>query len=514
MKVVCAGCSTKYSIEDDKVVGKTFKVRCRACGLSVVVRGEASAAGTAAAAGGAPVGGGPVWHAVQGGRQIGPFDSGEILRRRTAGELDDGSYVWREGFADWLPLGDVDELRAGVAIAIGPAASPAAPAVALAVFPAPAPVPAASAAPGVAHTAAEGSRLHGERRESSLLFSLDNLAKAAAPAPARARAGGAGGEGSGLIDIRSLARAYEPVARATDAARTSPAAGIGSVEDLPVFPAASFISPSVLIPQAPRRDRRLVVGLAAAGGLIAICATLLIVIAFTRGGRVASPEAARSPEAQRFAKNDPPAAERGASPTVVEPPAVPRTEPAVPRTEPPAPPAPQARTPTPQVRTPSPTPQVRTPSPTPQVRTPSPTPQVRTPSPPAPPAPPAGPQCDQVTCVVNGYDSECCRALRGGNPLSGPTTPSPSSSDLPENLDRAAITTGLATISAQRCGGASAATGMVKAQLKVSPAGTVTAVNVQSSPDAALSACIVEQGLKGRFKATQRGGTFSYVWRF
>ena len=505
MKIICAGCSTKYSIEDGKVAGKVFKVRCRACGLAVVVRGEANATGAISAADIAdavdatPASGAPVWHAVQDGRQIGPFDSGELLRRRAAGELDDGSYVWREGFADWQPLGAVDELRSGVVVASGPAAAPATSApVSVAAL-------AASAAPGAVDTGADGSRLHGARRESSLLFSLDGIAKAAAPKAAPARPGAAAGEGSGLIDIRSLARAYEPVARATDAARTRPGADVGSSADLPMFPGAAFMAPTVLIPQAPQRDRRLVVGLAAAAGLIAICATLLVVIALTRGGQPATADGARSVPGPRFAQNDLPVGPRGTSPDVVEPPPVRTPEAKQPdRT-------PEAKQPDRTAKQPDRTakqPDRTTKQPDRTTKQPD-----RTAKQPTPPAAPEDSKCDQVTCIVNGYDSDCCRKLRAGNPLTDPSTPLPTTDPRPENLDRAAITTGLATISMQRCSGVAAATGMVKAQLKVSPAGTVTAVNVQSSPDAALSACVVEQGLRGKFKATQRGGSFSYVWK-
>jgi hypothetical protein len=114
---------------------------------------------------------------------------------------------------------------------------------------------------------------------------------------------------------------------------------------------------------------------------------------------------------------------------------------------------------------------------------------------------------------VNGYDSDCCRALQGGAapPSIGPGPARPA---LPENLDRAAISEGLATISTKRCGGASSATGLVKVQLKVSATGAVTSVTVHSSPDAALSACVVEQAKQGRFRPTQRGASFGYLWRF
>src|SRR5688572_24171802 len=147
MKVACDSCLTKYSIDDDKVAGKVFRIRCRKCGNAIFLRGTAPAAQGPAE---------PGWHAVQRGQQIGPFDSGELLRRRAAGELDDESYVWREGFAEWQTLGSVDELRAA------------------------APLPEAP------EREANASRLRGERNESSALFTLDGLSKLAAPARAPA----------------------------------------------------------------------------------------------------------------------------------------------------------------------------------------------------------------------------------------------------------------------------------------------------------------------------------------
>ncbi|HEY5452899.1 MAG TPA: zinc-ribbon domain-containing protein, partial [Polyangia bacterium] len=57
MKIICDSCGTKYSISDDKVRGKVFKIRCKKCSHIIVVRGgesqdEASAAPAAAAADG------------------------------------------------------------------------------------------------------------------------------------------------------------------------------------------------------------------------------------------------------------------------------------------------------------------------------------------------------------------------------------------------------------------------------------------------------------------------------
>ena len=39
MKIVCDSCGTKYSIADEKVRGKVFKIRCKKCSHIIVVRG-------------------------------------------------------------------------------------------------------------------------------------------------------------------------------------------------------------------------------------------------------------------------------------------------------------------------------------------------------------------------------------------------------------------------------------------------------------------------------------------
>ena len=39
MKIVCDNCSTKYSIADEKVRGKVFKIKCKKCSHIIVVKG-------------------------------------------------------------------------------------------------------------------------------------------------------------------------------------------------------------------------------------------------------------------------------------------------------------------------------------------------------------------------------------------------------------------------------------------------------------------------------------------
>src|SRR5689334_8618716 len=143
MKIVCDNCATKYSIADEKVRGKVFKIRCKKCSHIIVVRGgegvqAQSAGGRGAAAdsgfpgddgqtiaardGGAAQGqaqqaqaaaasADAVWHLVVDREQIGPLTPAEVRAKFAAGEVDVETYAWREGFADWLRLGSIDDFR-------------------------------------------------------------------------------------------------------------------------------------------------------------------------------------------------------------------------------------------------------------------------------------------------------------------------------------------------------------------------------------------------------------------
>lgn len=130
MKIVCDNCATKYSIADEKVRGKVFKIRCKKCSHIIVVRGNEGAAAAAPDAGGdgfpgdeppttvapsgaqgAAAGSDSVWHLVVDREQIGPLTAAEVRQKFAAGEIDVETYAWREGFADWLRLGSIDDFR-------------------------------------------------------------------------------------------------------------------------------------------------------------------------------------------------------------------------------------------------------------------------------------------------------------------------------------------------------------------------------------------------------------------
>src|SRR5438270_6536992 len=133
MKIVCDNCATKYSIADEKVRGKVFKIRCKKCSHIIVVRGnegggpqsvsDAGSGGfpadeeqaTVAADRGTPAGGvgatDAVWHLVIDREQVGPLTPTEVRAKFAAGEIDAETYGWKEGFADWLRVGSIDEFR-------------------------------------------------------------------------------------------------------------------------------------------------------------------------------------------------------------------------------------------------------------------------------------------------------------------------------------------------------------------------------------------------------------------
>src|SRR5215468_8985865 len=107
MKIVCDSCGTKYSISDDKVRGKVFKIRCKKCSHIIVVRGTSDAAAASPAAGGGADAGG--WHLVVDGEQVGPLPESEIRARLQRSEINGETYIWKEGLADWLKLSTVPE---------------------------------------------------------------------------------------------------------------------------------------------------------------------------------------------------------------------------------------------------------------------------------------------------------------------------------------------------------------------------------------------------------------------
>jgi predicted Zn finger-like uncharacterized protein len=241
MRISCQSCAAKYTIADEKVVGKVIKIKCKKCSSTIVVNGNDPGALAQLQADGAgfedqaatqllsqPAPGmmGPAadeWTVSAADDDQRAMTTAQLVSEYQAGALNADTYVWRDGMGDWQPIQQVPELMSLIA---GGAAAPAAaayqaPANGSNPYAAPAPTPmmapvAAASAPATAaataaarRSGARGSNVDlfgagggggddraapaaspsdkhiGERNETSVLFSLKDLGAAEAAAAAK-----------------------------------------------------------------------------------------------------------------------------------------------------------------------------------------------------------------------------------------------------------------------------------------------------------------------------------------
>jgi predicted Zn finger-like uncharacterized protein len=581
MKIVCDACQAKYSISDDKVQGKVFKIRCKKCSNIIVVRGGAQAAEAPAPAaadakdtrvydygyeGGGGGGDEAVWHVVINQDQVGPMTAAEVQQRFSAGEIDAETYAWREGFADWLPLTQVDAFASFLAStstmsAAGGGGSGAAAVSSMfgndesgTVRSDPGDLFAAASAGSssrgkdddgdlfgskpakASHTstqAAAEAKLRGERNENSVLFSLNNLAQLASDKPAPNAGvssmpsghatGAAGGEGSGLIDIRSMANAY--LGGSGAAAKTATASsGIGSIDDLPVFGGGGFSEPAVIVPTASRgQNNKMMYALIGSVAFLAVAAVIMIIVLLKGGDdkkvvvaqgdpKDGSAEAKGNDDSKGSdTKSETPTTNTGSAETPTTNGSA--ADPA--KSEEPAKTAEPAKTEEPVKTEPKKTEPKRTePKKTTQAVAkvePKKTEPKKT-----EPASSGGGGCDEVSCVLNNYEGACCAKFKKKSSGGGTAPKASGGGDLPDALDRAMISDGVNKVKArvQSCGDKSSAKGQVKVSVKVNPGGDVASVSVKNTPDAGLGNCVAAAMQKARFAKTQNGGSFGYPFMF
>jgi predicted Zn finger-like uncharacterized protein len=302
MKIICDACSAKYSIADEKVRGKVFKIRCKKCSNIIVVRGTEEEAAVQRAVPeketqvynyNDPDSEGE-WHLVIDDEQVGPMTADEVRARFAAGDVDEESFIWKDGMGDWEPLTEIPEFadlagseektvaNAGIAsvggspdytadepkseadsifggVDMNESSSPAADDLFASQTAAQKPSDEAAAMFGTGGIdsgnnnifgddpapapASDDQQLTGQRSDNSVLFSISDLAGAnqssrapSSSAPASAPSESGVTEGSGLIDIRSMAQVY--LGDKNSAASDGPSTG--SDDDLPVFSQTGF----------------------------------------------------------------------------------------------------------------------------------------------------------------------------------------------------------------------------------------------------------------------------------
>ncbi|MBK8251925.1 MAG: zinc-ribbon domain-containing protein [Polyangiaceae bacterium] len=276
MKISCQNCSSKYTVSDEKVQGKTVKLKCKKCGATILV----NAGGATTVASGANVADHPsspgdaasadgtsyLVNVADGDQRT--MTVTELVSAYQSQVVTADTYVWADGMGDWQPLGQVEAIVAALnggtpsqppvatppPAAAVPAAASSAEAMASAASLAASARPAARREPqkradvfgneknddvatsaplfsasarAAASNAAAAAKSSAPREENSVLFSLNALTSKSAtqtPAPSAVRKDSR--EDSGLIDLRALAAAAQEKSKAS-APSIPPVGGMG-----------------------------------------------------------------------------------------------------------------------------------------------------------------------------------------------------------------------------------------------------------------------------------------------
>lgn len=334
MKISCQNCSSKYTVSDDKVQGKTVKLKCKKCGATILV--NSSGATTVANGAAAPPGvadHASTDHSTDGASYTVNVAEGdqrtmsvaEIVQAYRTGTVTAETYIWADGMTDWLPIGQVEAIVAALHApapaaaplpsspppAVAPSAEPLAAAAGLAastrsaarrettkrgdVFGEEKKDDVATSAPlfsasarAAASSAAATARPSQQREENSVLFSLNALtSKAATGTPAPAPPKRDSREDSGLIDLRALAAS----AQTSSAPAASSAASVLGGDDAGLFPlgmppagapAAPPVTSQVSIPPPAANKTPMYVGI---GALVAALAIVGVFFVMKDGGK-------------------------------------------------------------------------------------------------------------------------------------------------------------------------------------------------------------------------------------
>lgn len=236
MKIVCDACSAQYMIADDKVPEKAFKIRCKQCGHFIVVHplnkedlveplveSKPASSGLLSVIPDVPME--TRWYVVIKHERVGPFSTQIVHEKLRQGEITPSTYIWKEGFVDWIQVSAVAEFQKSAEV-LPPVSMP---------------VATASSSPVVPGENNEPKT--NVRNENSVLFSISDLQRSASSASPMA--GATSGERSGLIDIRALA-AQTLAANQTNPDKPKTLLGVSP------NPVVTPLAPTVMLPQAAK----------------------------------------------------------------------------------------------------------------------------------------------------------------------------------------------------------------------------------------------------------------------
>ena len=327
MKITCDSCQSKYNVSDEKVQGKTVKIRCKKCGATLIVNGAGAHSAPAADV---PPGGAAdasfTVNVADGDQRT--MSMSEIVAAYNERVVDQETFVWTDGMGDWMPLGQVESI---VMALNAPSSHEQAAPVAPAYEPPAYEPPPAFAAPAAEERRAavvkrEGSRgtrdlfggggaagmeevassapafdgsggmpMHaspagatGQRNETSVLFSLSALTRTETPAPVAVTGGGSRKEDSGLIDLKALTESAAATSRGglDDAPAALFPSTVGSPFASPFgAPLGSFDAPAVPVGSIapPAQKKNMAVILVIAATVVALAAIIAVAIVVKSG---------------------------------------------------------------------------------------------------------------------------------------------------------------------------------------------------------------------------------------
>src|SRR5260221_13799714 len=112
MKITCQSCQAKYTIADEKVLGKIVKIRCKKCSATIVVNGSdpsgAPAYGAVETAQGGQGGADEGWTVNVGDGDQRTMTDAEVVAAYQAGVIGTETFCWKDGMSDWVPLREVE----------------------------------------------------------------------------------------------------------------------------------------------------------------------------------------------------------------------------------------------------------------------------------------------------------------------------------------------------------------------------------------------------------------------
>jgi predicted Zn finger-like uncharacterized protein len=121
MKISCQSCQSKYNVADEKVQGKVVKIRCRKCGATIVVDGNAPQTANGSVVptpggmgGGAEAAADGQWHVNVSETDQRSMSLADLVDAYNSSVVTQETFIWTDGMEDWRALGEVEVVVAAL----------------------------------------------------------------------------------------------------------------------------------------------------------------------------------------------------------------------------------------------------------------------------------------------------------------------------------------------------------------------------------------------------------------